>query len=229
MRRTLLLTACAACAVVALKEHDFRKCNDTPFCRKHRAPPAQDGGWTVNSVRATDGALSALLVPPDEHSLPLRVIVSVLGSGATRIHVDEDPDLPLSSLETADPSVPKPAEWDDDMDGEWDAPRIRRGRAVKRRFEPSLALASADALTPVSGRCEHSIAAGDDRLRCSLEGGEAVEVRMRHSPFAISVLDGQGEPIVVLNGRSRLLFEPFRQALASESAESKPNEQHTFN
>ena len=37
----LLALVSLAIAASAVKEHDFRKCRDTPFCGRHREPPAE--------------------------------------------------------------------------------------------------------------------------------------------------------------------------------------------
>ena len=214
-------------AASALKEHDFRKCDDSPFCKSFRKSAPTE--WTVKDVAlAADGALRAQIVAP-EPQLPLELTLSVLRSGAVRVQLDEDPSLPLASLERADFSS-MPAEWDEEMDGEWDAPVVRAGRAVKQRLRPTQSFVSTDAAAP-SGRCEHRTPApGIDRLRCVLEGGAeaAVEVELRREPLTISVLNAQGEAVAVLNGRGRLLLEPFRQTLASETWQSETSED-TFN
>lgn len=239
VRGALLLPALLH-ITLGLKEGDFRKCADTPFCRVHRAPPTHTAAWVVNSTSVSfvfkSGSLHAQLLPPAElpAELPLVLSISVLRSGAVRVRFVEDPTIPSSALERPDPDVSKPEVWDDEMDGPWDAPSIRLGRAVKTRFEPTQAFASGS-LAPME-RCEHlSPAAGDDRLRCPAKAGEtvgapdAIEVRLRHSPLSIELLDRDGAPVVVLNGRGRLLHESFRQLVPSEVAESKAAEPHTFN
>lgn len=226
----LLLPAC-----LALKAHDFRKCADTPFCVTHREPAV--GEWSVNATTVASpaaGVLSAVLVPPvdaESLALPLLVAVTVLKTGAVRVHVDEDPSLTASTLVHADPSVPMPEGWDEDMDGEWDAPMVRVGRAVKRRFEAAEhSLASADALAPATECALERPAPGDDLLRCALPAaGGAVSVRLQHSPLVISVLDAAGDAVAVLNGRGKLRWEPFRQALPSETAEAPSPPSSSFN
>ena len=79
--------------------------------------------------------------------------LSVLATGAVRLLIDEDSSISPSELHRADPSVTQPAEWDEDMDGPWDAPMLKLGRAVKSRFAPTDALASPDVLAPV--KCEY--------------------------------------------------------------------------
>jgi len=60
-------------------------------------------------------------------------------------------------------------------------------------------------------------------LRCAAKGGE-VAVRLVHSPFSVELL-GEGphgstsSPVAVLNGRGRLMFESFKQQLASGTGE----------
>ena len=225
--------------VAALKEHDFRKCRDTPFCKSHRA--AASHAWTVNAsaVAFAKGVLSARLVPPSEpslaHLLPTLLRMSVLPTGTVRIRVDEDPHLTDEELQVADPAVPKPAEWDDDMDGEWDAPMLKRGRAVKRRFEPTHALASPAAAAPTEA-CEHDASSYHrvDFLRCRV-GSTLVEVRLVHSPLVIAVHTGTGkevdaEPVALLNANGKLRFEPFRASGPSETAEAaEAAPAHTFN
>ena len=178
------------------------------------------------------------LIPPNSRQLPLLLALSVLPSGAVRVHIDEDPDLLLSSLEHADPSVSMPEAWDAEMDGEWDPPRVTLGRAVKTRFEPAQSFASIDVLESIQ-QCEfRAPSAFEHRLRCIVEpAGEAaghlvddvVEVRLLHSPLSIEVLDREGEEMAVLNGRGRLFFDPFRQATPSEMAQATPTEPNTFN
>ena len=235
MRAARALAHWLALAIVvapsqALKEHDFRKCRDTPFCQKHRnEPPPPTAVVDAASVAFDAQVLTARIMPAlPQRPLPLQLSLSVLPSGAVRVKIDEDPAVPLSDLERADPSVPKPEAWDDDMDGEWEAPMIKLGRAVKPRFSPTDALASSSVLNP-SSHCErvHAVP-GEDGLRCAVDGG-VVEVRLVHSPLAMTILR-DGEAVAVLNGRGRLLFEPFQQAIASETAESSPpTPPHTFN
>ena len=161
LRRLALLLAAAS----GVKEHDFRKCRDTPFCGRHRDPPATAEPFRVGSVTfvPAEGAtrtnecsgLTATLVAPDatRAQLPLVLSLSVLATGAVRLLIDEDSSISPSELHRADPSVTKPAEWDEDMDGPWDAPMLKLGRAVKSRFAPTDALASPDVLAPV--KCEY--------------------------------------------------------------------------
>ena len=216
----------------ALKEHDFRKCADTPFCKLHRNQPPFTWAVNASSVTFSDNALRAQLLPSgtDEPLLPLLATLTVLVSGAVRVHISDDPNLPSSDLEMNDPAVSKPEGWDDEMDGDWDAPQLKLGRAVKSRFEPTLALTSPEATSPAS-QCSRRVAApGDDRLRCVSDTGQVVEVRLLHAPVSISVLDGAGEAVAVLNGRGKLRFEPFRQAVESDAAEApSKTPPHTFN
>ena len=133
LRRLALLLA----AVSGVKEHDFRKCRDTPFCGRHRDPPATAEPFRVGSVTfvPAEGAtrtnecsgLTATLVAPDatRAQLPLVLSLSVLETGAVRLLIDEDSSISPSELHRADPSVTKPAEWDEDMDGPWDAPMLK--------------------------------------------------------------------------------------------------------
>ena len=153
MMRLLALVSLAI-AASAVKEHDFRKCRDTPFCGRHREPPAEGAEpFRVGSVNflpvegATRGnecsGLTATLVAPDatRAQLPLVLSLSVLATGAVRVLIDEDSSISSNELHRADPSVARPAEWDEDMDGPWDAPMLKLGRAVKGRFAPTDALA----------------------------------------------------------------------------------------
>ena len=150
----LLALVSLAIAASAVKEHDFRKCRDTPFCGRHREPPAEGAEpFRVGSVNflplegATRGnecsGLTATLVAPDatRAQLPLVLSLSVLATGAVRVLIDEDSSISSNELHRADPSVARPAEWDEDMDGPWDAPMLKLGRAVKGRFAPTDALA----------------------------------------------------------------------------------------
>ena len=100
MARLLLAVLVSCCC--AVKEHDFRKCGDTPFCLTHRKLPAH--GWHVNSssVHVAEGLLRAQLVPPASNQLPLLLTLSVLRTGAVRVNIQDDPSLPLSALEGAD-------------------------------------------------------------------------------------------------------------------------------
>ena len=60
---TLLLVASST----GLKEHDFRKCKDTPFCRAHRAlQNHSDGGWAADASTVQspgDGTLRVHKMP----------------------------------------------------------------------------------------------------------------------------------------------------------------------
>ena len=218
LRRLALLLAAAS----GVKEHDFRKCRDTPFCGRHREPPETAEPFRVGSVTfvPAEGAtrenecsgLTATLVAPDatRAQLPLVLSLSVLATGAVRLLIDEDSSISPSELHRADPSVTKPAEWDEDMDGPWDAPMLKLGRAVKSRFAPTDALASPDVLAPV--KCEyHTLSParptdGGEKtmLRCAAKGGE-VAVRLVHSPFSVELL-GEGphgstsSPVAVPSG-----------------------------
>ena len=250
----LLALVSLAIAVSAVKEHDFRKCRDTPFCGRHREPPAAGAEpFRVGSVsflpvegatRANEcSGLTATLVAPDatRAQLPLVLSLSVLATGAVRVLIDEDSSISSSELHRSDPSVARPAEWDEDMDGAWDAPMLKLGRAVKGRFAPTDALASPGVLAPV--KCEYHTMSparptdGGEKtmLRCAAEGGEVV-VRLVHSPFSVELL-GEGplgstsSPVAVLNGRGRLMFESFKQQMAAgteEPVKPEPIKFHSF-
>ena len=230
------LHALALAALVALsaglKAHDFRKCGDTPFCALHRAAPAPP--WTLNASslaydesRLTVQLLPSSTAPPEARSLPTVLALCVLPSGAVHVAIDDDPRLPPDSLSQPDPAVVKPEAWDDEMDGEWDAPMIKLGRAVKQRFRAEQSLASTASVTP-SDRCEHRRQTSLDRLVCTLDGGTSVEVELRHSPMIITVLR-DGARVARLNGRALLRFEPFVQSVASDAAVSSLPESHKFN
>lgn len=214
---------------LALRDHEFRKCKDTPFCEKHRVVPAADApSWTVDtsSIENTGPVWSARIEPADSEQIALRLEVSVLRSGAVRVHAADDPSVPLESLELPDPSVTKPEEWDDEMDGSWDAPMVKLGRAVKPRYEPTEPFASPDALTPVPCVKLPSTAAdsaGSQTLSC--DAHTPVLVRITFAPLVIEVLDPTTRAAVVrFNGRRRLLFEPFRQLIPSGEAEAQAPE-----
>jgi alpha 1,3-glucosidase len=209
----------------ALKEHDFRKCGDTPFCKLHRSPPSH-GGFEVDvpSVAHADNVLTARLrcAEAKECLLPLRLAVSVLASGAVRAQIEEDSSVSLDDLDAPDPAVPKPAQWDDDMDGEWVAPRVTLGRAVKARFRPEHSFASTAAVA--LQQCSHVGGQSTQLLRCA----SGIEVEVRHAPLSVAVKVG-GQAVAELNGRGLLRFEHYRQQRASEMAEAPPPpEQHTF-
>lgn len=232
MSRTHLTAALllALHVTTGLKEQDFRKCSDTPFCQLHRTAPENGFQVEASSVAYADGALTARL-----HSaltLALTLTISILGSGAVRVHIDEDQSVPLEALDRADPAVPKPEEWDDEMDGEWIAPRVTLGRAVKGRFRPEDSFVSSTAAAPSSvHRCTHTTSAEASRLRCegaAADPAEVIEVELRHAPLVVAVHVG-GDVVAVVNGRQRLRFEHFRQQRASEMAEAPPAaEPHTF-
>jgi alpha 1,3-glucosidase len=233
MSRTHLAAALFVLHVTTgLKEQDFRKCSDTPFCQLHRLAPEHGFQFQVeaSSVAYANGALTARL--HNALTLTLTLTISVLGSGAVRVHIDEDQSVPLAALDGADPAVPKPEEWDEEMDGEWIAPRVTLGRAVKGRFRPEDSFASATAAAPSSThRCTHTTTAEASRLRCKGATGdsaEVIEVELRHAPLVVAVHVG-GDVVAVVNGRQRLRFEHFRQQRASEMAEAPPAaEPHTF-
>ena len=226
MRRTHLTAALllALHATTGFKEQDFRKCSDTPFCQLHRTAPEHGFQVEASSVAYADGALTARLHSA-ESPLPLQIALSVLGSGAVRVHIDEDESVPLEALDRDDPAVPRPEEWDDEMDGEWIAPRVTLGRAVKRRFRPEDSFASATAAAPSSvHRCSHTTSAEASRLRCEGATGDAaevIEVELRHAPLVVAVHVG-GDVVAVVNGRQRLRFEHFRQQRAYVTQGSNP-------
>ena len=233
MSRTHLAAALLALlhAATGLKEQDFRKCSDTPFCQLHRKAPEHGFQVEVSSVAYADGVLTARLHSA-ESPLPLQIALSVLGSGAVRVRIAEDEHVPLEALDRADPAVPKPEEWDDEMDGEWVAPRVRLGRAVKGRFVPEDSFASAAAAAPSAVHaCAHSTSAEASRLRCEGATGapaEVVEVELRHAPLVVAVHVG-GVVVALLNGRQALRFEHFREQRASEMAEAPAaREAHSF-
>ena len=227
MSPTPLATALLILALrgtTGFKERDFRKCSDTPFCQLHRTPPTHSFQVEASSVAYADGVLTARLHGA-ESPLPLRIALSVLGSGAVRVNIDEDDSVPFAALDRPNPAVPKPEEWDDDMDGEWVAPRVTLGRAVKGRFRPEHSFASAAAATPSSvHRCTHTTSADASRLRCEGATGDAaevIEVELRHAPLVVAVHVG-GDVVAVVNGRQRLRFEHFRQQRAYVTQGSNP-------
>jgi alpha-glucosidase (family GH31 glycosyl hydrolase) len=233
-------------AALGLRDHEFRKCGDTPFCQQHRAhaPAVDTAAWKVDvpSITATGTTWSARLLTPDESQLSLMLQVSVLRTGAVRVHVADDTSVPVDSLEMVDPTVKKPEAWDDEMDGIWDAPRVRLGRAVKARYEPTEPFASEAALTPVActelnAPRSRAKAEGQSIIKCSADAGPVL-VRVVHEPFSVHVVDASAgdctpgapcEPVVSFNGRRRLLYEPFRQLIPSGEAEAKPPEPFKFN
>ena len=238
-RRPTLHLLLVAGSVFGVKEQEFRKCPDTPFCGKHRALPADATPWTLEvasteaNVAAADKTIwSARLLPPDASQLALRLDISVLRSGAVRVSMQDDPSLPLESLEMDDPTVAKPEGWDDDMDGAWEGPKIRLGRAVKPRFKPQEPFASAASLEGVELRCTNC---GDAQRPASIlvasAGGGQVVVRVTHAPLRVELMadeSASSAPLVSLNGRNRLHYEPFRQVLEGESSAVKAADPVTF-
>ena len=230
MRCILMVIPLAA----ALKEREFRKCADTPFCMLHRTSTASDAlPWTVDresvlpTAEPTTEPWRVRLSPPDAAQLPLRMELSVLKSGAVRLHIADDDTLPLEELQTVDPAQSKPEAWDDDMDGEWSGPMVKRGHAVKTRFEPTEPFASDEARATMPCSVKVDPAATGAWMECA---GKKEVVRVTFSPLAVALVDPQtGEPLVVFNGRGRLLYEPYRQALSTDSAEATKAEPVTFN
>ena len=84
-----------------------------------------NNGWLEQrrqfSARRSFPDGTSTLVAPDatRAQLPLVLSLSVLATGAVRLLIDEDSSISPSELHRADPSVTKPAERDEDMDGPW--------------------------------------------------------------------------------------------------------------
>jgi hypothetical protein len=145
----------------SLKAHDFRKCADTPFCLKHRALGALE--WTANAstvALSPEGVLTVQVVPPASEPLllPLLAHLSILRSGAARVFLDEDPSLPLSTLNGADPTVPKPEAWDGLKPGSTALPHSLRTALPRSHHTPSTRSRSQTTWT-VNGRLQPSVAA----------------------------------------------------------------------
>ena len=144
----------------------------------------------------------------------------------TRVLVAEE------SMVMDDPTVKKPESWDDEMDGSWDAPKVRLGRAVKPRYEPMEPFASPSVLSPVPCEAQRVATPADGTLlRCASAAAAApVLVRIGYTPLRIEVLDAATQEAVIrLNGRRKLLYEPFRQLIPSGEAEAKAPEPVKFN
>ena len=83
---------CAILLGLGLKEHDFRKCADTPFCGRHRAPSAADFQYVVDEASVSpltaDGkkisGLTATLRRPEPGFLPLSLTLNIVGEGTVR-------------------------------------------------------------------------------------------------------------------------------------------------
>jgi hypothetical protein len=150
--------------------------------------------------------------------------------GRSQAWIDRAPTQPAHSTPALTPHAIDSLTVSDDMDGEWEAPTLRRGRAVKRRYDATHAsLLSPSALAPLSA-CELAAPRdGETTLRCA---SSAYALRLRHAPFAVHLIQTRdGATAVSLNGRNKLLFTPFSQGVGSETAEAPPPSQppHTFN
>ena len=103
---------CAILLGLGLKEHDFRKCADTPFCGRHRAPSAADFQYVVDEASVSpvtaDGkkisGLTATLRRPEPGFLPLSLTLNIVGEGTVRARLVE------GSFEGDDPAVVAPEE-----------------------------------------------------------------------------------------------------------------------
>ena len=108
MSRTHLAAALLALqAATGLKEQDFRKCSDTPFCQLHRKAPEHGFQVEVSSVAYADGVLTARLHSA-ESPLPL-------GSGATmpfvsgKVHARHEPSVAHTFEYTSSVNWPAPS------------------------------------------------------------------------------------------------------------------------
>ena len=218
--------------LLGVNEHDFRKCRDTPFCEQHRALAEDAAPWRATSVVSQDNdakqcvGLTATLEPPDASRAQLSLVasVSVLTSGAVRVHIDEHPSTPLEELTKVDPAVKQPEGWDEDMDGPWDAPMLKLGRAIKQRFVPTEALLPG--VLEQTATCVSTASADSTTLRCDA----GPKVRLVHEPFRVELLHAATDKVLaVFNGRGRLAFNSFRQSVATDAAEAEKSDPVRFN
>ena len=87
----------------AVKEHDFKKCDQSGFCKRNRAfadhAAAQDGLWNspytvaTDSIKFNDGQWQAVIlktINDKGETIRLPITVSLLKTGVARVSVDEE-------------------------------------------------------------------------------------------------------------------------------------------
>lgn len=93
-----------SCSLAAsVKEHDFKKCHQSGFCKRNRAfadnVAAQSSTWSspyriiADSLVLKDGQLQAVIVKTiddDGETARFPVVISFLASGAARVTIDEE-------------------------------------------------------------------------------------------------------------------------------------------
>ena len=194
----------------ALKEHDFRKCADTPFCRLHRTPPDEDPGRS-----RLEGRLRVQLPPPAGSLGAAAAALRERAGLGVRVHIDEDP-APPPSRSTRRSEARRVGRRHGRRAGCADGvPRPRQGPL---RGDASFASDSAiaprtDCGTAVPRRARSAWYASGPTAR------RRARVRVQHAPLTITLADGDGAALAVLNAGGRLRFEPFG-ARASETAEA---------
>ena len=80
--------------IIAVDRSKFRKCNDTGFCRRHRAVAASSSAYSVNSesLKLNNHGQLFGLINNGLHEQPLQLLVSACEGGSIRIKISDTTD-----------------------------------------------------------------------------------------------------------------------------------------
>jgi alpha 1,3-glucosidase len=193
-----------------VKQHDFKKCDQSGFCKRNRqfADDAASSSWTspyaldAASITFKDGQLSATVLKTlkvGEEQVKLPLTVTFLETGVARVTLDED----------------KRQKGEIDLRHGSKARKERYNEAGKWALVGGLKVAAGAALSDKAEEGYTKVFYG--------EGGKHQAI-IRHSPFGIE-FQRDGETQVKFNDRGLINVEHWRQKVEKPVEEKKEGEE----
>ncbi|KIX08989.1 uncharacterized protein Z518_00067 [Rhinocladiella mackenziei CBS 650.93] len=208
---SILLLLFFVSPAVPVKHHDFKRCDQSGFCKRNRAladsmiekgsPASSPYRLDVSSIKFKDGQLQGSIVKPipgnDAVKLPLTI--AFLDRGNARVTIDEEKRR-KGEIELRHGSVARKERYDEA--GAW----ALTGAGLQSQRTATLKQVSKDATEVSWGPDGH------------------LKAVIRHAPFGMEFWSGD-EKQVVLNGRGFMNVEHWRPKIDKPAADENQIEQ----
>jgi len=195
---------------IAVKKGDFRKCDDTGFCKRQRGVPTDTA------------ARLSYVVDPSSLGLVSNSVVGILAAVVPEIKSDDESYS--SYIENA-----KPLAFQLDLVfSSLLRLEIKEAEPFRKRYKVPDDILSDKAR---SSSTFNTFSQEDDKATVTYKKtGSSIKYRavITYKPFKIEVFNGSATPAVIVNQGSNLYFEPFREVSDGDNQWDEKFGSHTY-